>query len=234
VSLIAALVLLTCGCNRDDEPPGQQHAARQFNSKLRLVVWARIDDTPMPVGNTPAEAALEVPACEQWWVEPPAMTADVAAEIKSQNIPGLSLFRKATDGDLAHLKDLTGLRLLHLTETQITDAGLAHIQGLTGLQELVLQGTKVTDAGLARIQSLKALRVLDLYFTKVTDAGLAYIKGLTQLRDLELSGTQVTDAGLPALKGLSELRSLKLRQTDVTLQCMEELQESMPRCRIGR
>lgn len=55
---------------------------------------------------------------------------------------------KITDAGLAHLKNLSHLRVVALENAAVTDAGLMHLQTLTELQELSLKGTKVTEAGL--------------------------------------------------------------------------------------
>ena len=58
-----------------------------------------------------------------------------------------------TDASLVHLRDLTSLQRLNLTETQVTDAGLVHLNGLTGLQTLTLHKTQVTPTGVKDIQA---------------------------------------------------------------------------------
>ena len=60
---------------------------------------------------------------------------------------------KVTDAELEHLKGLTRLEFLVLTNTEVTDAGLTHLEGLTRLQTLYLSGTKVTDDGVAKLQT---------------------------------------------------------------------------------
>ena len=66
----------------------------------------------------------------------------------------LSLWKqtKVTDAGLQHLKALTGLRWLGLSNTQITEAGLEHLKGLTNLQLLAVRDTRVTDAGVKDLQ----------------------------------------------------------------------------------
>ena len=59
---------------------------------------------------------------------------------------------KITDDGLVHLKKLSHLQTLDLTDTQITDAGLEHLKGLTKLEYLKLTRTQVTDAGVADLQ----------------------------------------------------------------------------------
>jgi len=58
-----------------------------------------------------------------------------------------------TDGGLAHLKGLTGMKMLFLGKTKVTDAGLVHLKGMTGLEGLLLQNTKVTDAGVKKLRA---------------------------------------------------------------------------------
>jgi hypothetical protein len=83
-----------------------------------------------------------------------------------------------TDGRLVQMpfQDLSPLRTLDLSHTDVTDAGLTHLERLTQLQWLNLGGTKVTDSG------------------------LQHLKGLTELQRLLLDGTQVTDKGRAKLQ----------------------------------
>jgi len=77
---------------------------------------------------------------------------------------------------------LTQLQTLDLSHSKVTDAGLEHLKGLTRLQTLALsECMKVTDAGLERLKGLTQLQTLVLTRTQVTDAGLEHLKGLTQL-----------------------------------------------------
>jgi Leucine-rich repeat (LRR) protein len=57
------------------------------------------------------------------------------------------------DAGLVHLKGLTELQELHLSDTRVTDARLVHFKGLTKLQMLDLRNTQVTDVGLADLQT---------------------------------------------------------------------------------
>jgi internalin A len=69
-------------------------------------------------------------------------------------VVGVSFFGvKVTNAGLEHLKELTSLRSLVLSDTQVTDAGFVHLKGLTSLESLVLGGTSVTSAGVADLQS---------------------------------------------------------------------------------
>ena len=53
----------------------------------------------------------------------------------------------------------------------VTDAGLVHLKGLTDLQTLDLSETKATDAGLEHLKGLTELRTLDVSKTNVTYEG---------------------------------------------------------------
>ena len=106
-----------------------------------------------------------------------------------------------TDAGLEHLKGLTQLQSLDLTDTKVTDAGLEHLKGLTQLQSLNLMETEVTDAGLVHLKGLPQLQSLDLAQTKVTDAGLVHLEGVDPPPIAGPEGTKVTDAGLSISKG---------------------------------
>jgi hypothetical protein len=140
-----------------------------------------------------------------------AATTPAAVTIQSGQVYELKADTSVRDAELAglaHLRGLTGLQSLDLSECErVTDAGLAHLAGLTGLQSLDLggceQGKRVTDAGLAHLRGLTGLRSLDLRGRRqqVTDAGLAHLRGLTGLQSLQvMMSEQVTHAGLRTLK----------------------------------
>ncbi len=141
---------------------------------------------------------------------------------------------KATDADLARIKDYTQLKKLEIWGRLVTDAGMENLKGLTRLQELDFGGCAgVTDAGLQHVKQLTQLQKLRLGI-QTTDAGLEHVKGLTQLKDLDLSDTKVTDAGLQHLKGSTQLTKLDLRKTNVTYDRVQDLRHALPNCRIDR
>ena len=65
------------------------------------------------------------------------------------NVVAVDLDDRAADLDLVRVGNLTKLRSLQLSRSQVTDAGLEFLQGLTCLKRLTLRVTGVTDAGLA-------------------------------------------------------------------------------------
>ena len=132
-------------------------------------------------------------------------------------------YTAVTDGDLAHLKGLSGTCSIELLDTQITDAGLSNLEGLDNLRVLDLCGTHVTDAGLVHIGGLTNLTQLLLRRTHVTDSGLAHLQRLTNLTELDLAYAQVSDSGLEHLKGMTKLSILRLWRTQVTGAGLEHL-----------
>ncbi len=76
--------------------------------------------------------------------------------------------------DLSPLAALQGddLQYLQLSGTRVNNAGLAHIKGLTGLRVLWLYDTQVSDTGLVHLQGLTGLRVLNLRSTLVSVGGV--------------------------------------------------------------
>lgn len=114
------------------------------------------------------------------------------------------------DGELIHLRDMTGLRVLDLTATPVTDTGLLHLQACTGLETLWLWNTAITDASLPLIANLTNLRQLGLGNTTITDSALVHLRKLRSLRVLQLWGTAVTGPGLVHLHGLRDLEMVSL------------------------
>jgi len=76
--------------------------------------------------------------------------------------------------DLSPLAALQGddLQYLQLSGTRVNNAGLAHLKGLTGLRVLWLYDTQVSDMGLVHLQGLTGLRVLNLRSTLVSVGGV--------------------------------------------------------------
>lgn len=202
----------------DSEKPEQpRYAARTFNSKVAFEVLVGSNDGLRSIGRTPSAAALEIPACMLWEVEPAGPVEDwnlIIREMSQNSVPGLRL--RATDSDLRHLAGLTGLEFLDLTNAQITDASLVHLEAMTRLWGLSLVNTQITGPGMEHLKGLPRLQWLILNRTPFTNAGLYHLKELKGLRQVALSNTQITGDGIEHLKGLSELKTLGLQNTRVT------------------
>jgi hypothetical protein len=73
----------------------------------------------------------------------------------------------ANEESIAALEKLGGEftyhgKVLNLGGSKITDAGLVHLKGLTGLRTLLLTDTRVTDAGVKKFKAaLPKCRILD-------------------------------------------------------------------------
>ena|GEM_PF-1202428 len=118
-----------------------------------------------------------------------------------------------TDAGLEHLKSLTSLQNLNLSNCNLTDAGLEHLKSLTSLQNLDLRGCgNLTGAGLEHLKTLTSLQTLHLSWCReLTDVGLEHLKPLTSLQNLDLSGCDnLTDVGLEHLKTFTSLQTLDL------------------------
>ena len=71
---------------------------------------------------------------------------------KSSREDNLTLPFFVSDAGLAHLEDLTSLRVLRISGRQISDAGLAHLTGLALLKRLVIYETQISGEGVARFK----------------------------------------------------------------------------------
>lgn len=179
-----------------------------------------------------------------WCPEPPLPSVGSGtAQLTPAGTPVLHVHRVGygvTDADMGHLKRLTHLAVLNLSDnpvgdvglaslanlkllkrlyladTHITSAGLRHLAGLANLEGLDLTHCAINDQGLAQLGSLRSLKVLHLDLTRVTDLGLPHLKGLTELRELGLDFTSVTDNGLVCLCRFTSLEKLNLTDTRVT------------------
>jgi hypothetical protein len=126
-------------------------------------------------------------------------------------VTGVILGAKTTDDTLAYLARLPHLETLRLQcALKVTDDGLSHLEGLTGLRRLWFGYTNITDAALVHLQNLTNLQELHIgvYRSQFDDPGLLYLKRLKNLRDLSLNYTKVSD------------------------KAVQDLQESLPHCKI--
>jgi hypothetical protein len=161
---------------------------------------------------------------------------------------------KATDADLARLKEMYEIRDLFIYESPVTDDALKHLAVLNDLEELSLVVTDITDAGLVHLQALQ-LRELTLnrneritgravghlrpirtlkrlrmgLCPRVSDEGISDIQELIGLEELELGQTAITDASIPYLSTLHNLRRVNIGQTNVTKEGAARLRKALPR-----
>jgi hypothetical protein len=141
---------------------------------------------------------------------------------------------EVTDSGLAYLQGLTSLKRLTLRSTGVTNAGLAHLKGLTSLEEIRLQATGCSDAGMAHLSALPHLKVLGLANTRVTAAGLARLKAANRLEQVIIGGSGVTDDDLVHFRELKSLRLLGLGNSPVSDQAVDRLRQALPNLTIRR
>jgi Leucine-rich repeat (LRR) protein len=147
-------------------------------------------------------------------------------ELRSLKLTTLAVMPVVNDDDMVHLREMSSLVHLTLSDTNIGNEGLEHLQHLP-LQYLFLNNTKVSDAGLIHLKRMTSLGVLDLRNTDVSEEGLKHLEGLTFLRTLNLDGTVVKDADLKHFKSLTRLTSLTLGNTPVTAKGKADLQDTL-------
>lgn len=138
----------------------------------------------------------------------------------------------ANDQDIARLLEVTQLRSLLLSRTQVTDAGLVHLKHFKRLEWLYLEGTQVTDAGLAEIAEMTQLKSLIVSDTQITDAGLVHLARLKQLRILSIAWTQIKGTEPGHLKQLTQLKCFWLHHTRMTPARVAELRQALPHCTV--
>ncbi len=115
---------------------------------------------------------------------------------------------KPDDRCMPHIAHLTGLKELHIWETDITDSGMRYITNLKSLEYLVLPN--ISNAGLVYATQLTSLKGLYFKNNSLTNTGLAQLANLKSLEELELGGGQLGDAGLVHLANLPKLSYLLL------------------------
>ncbi len=152
---------------------------------------------------------------------------------------------RLTDGAIASIAKLTGLKHLSLTSyvgterwgfmrfspealRQLTVLGDLEVLTLPGqvapdivlafpkLTSLDMGGPLVDDAVAEKVAGHRALKSLSLSGTRITDEGWKKIATLPELRRLTLRGERITDDGIAHLKTLSKLDHLELRTGSLT------------------
>lgn len=167
-----------------------------------------------------ARGVVRVPAGRPLRLEvhpPGAQDLSPLDRLPADALHSLSLWNaRVRDEELSHLKSLTGLEWLDLTQNPVTDAGLSVLSHLKGLKELRLGGTLAGDETAARLAELPELRTLVVRDTALTDKGLREIARMPRLESLHLGSRRITDVGLAALSRSQSLRTLIIEDTPIT------------------
>jgi hypothetical protein len=81
-----------------------------------------------------------------------------------------------SDDDVRHLKCLTRLEILDISDTHVTDAALEHVQEFQHLKDLYLDDTHVTDVGIQQLKRLEQLEIVFLRTNNVSWAGVGRLQ----------------------------------------------------------
>ncbi len=101
----------------------------------------------------------------------PGPHAETWLEVNEGTVSQTCLFfggSTLTDGQIECFQELSGIRQIDLSRTQITDVGLGVVASLPDVVVLDVHGTRTTDRGLVCLEQLARLESLNLSHTKVT------------------------------------------------------------------
>jgi hypothetical protein len=158
------------------------------------------------------------PRLEHLTIRSKNVTGECLRQIVSPSLGWLDL-RDCPIEDVAVLQLDTTLPIttLELSNTRITDFGLAHVLQLTDLRVLSVERTSIDGHGFKNAVSPRLGKV-NLSYTGLHDATIPHLCQLPSLRILLLNGTTVTNTGLLALAGLPKLglAQVEARDTRIT------------------
>jgi len=143
---------------------------------------------------------------------------------KITSLEVLLLGRGVGDEGLSHLKNLTSLRHLSVSDPAISDKGLSYLADMTKMESLLIAETQISNDGLRHLKQMKKLKTLHLWQTRVTEEGLVHLKDLTNLEQLRL-GFPLTEVGLMHLSGLVLLKHMRLDESSMTPKGLDVLSE---------
>ncbi len=126
--------------------------------------------------------------------------------------------------DLIALEKADELIYLSLSKNKVKD--ISSLQNMSKLQVLALDHNKIKD--ISPVVAMTALERLDISNNQIED--ISPLVELSQLKYLNLSNNGIED--LQALAGLENLEILILSDNPVAKEQLEELEKSLPQCRI--
>lgn len=131
------------------------------------------------------------------------------------------------DAIMAALPNVSGLRILTLSSSNVNDRQLLNLDSMPLLAELRLNDTHQLREGLLCLAPLPQLQQIDLTgCTWLTDDHLQFLVDSPLLTSINLSHTAVTDKGLACLRELPLLRQVMLvgcpRVTEETLEYLAD------------
>jgi len=225
-TIICLFCISTCAAVEEVGPRIVQFPKDRAVGRLKLRDTSSDDDSDRGLLSLPgwvllgqAQGDVSVPAGKDLTFEAYSDVTDFSflADLKPNDLQVLILSHEGiSDGELVHLKGLTGLLGLDLGSTLIKGPGLVHLARLTSLRNLSLFNTQVSDTALEHLSTLTSLMNLSLLKTQIEGPGLAHLKSLTSLVSLDLGSTPITDDSLVHLAEMTWLKELELYDTHIS------------------
>ena len=174
-----------------------------------------------------------------------AVDGHVLSLIASKEAPDIHLFAEFPEledvilntsvlkrEEVAKLSQLSQVKSLGLSRTNVQDDWLPDLFGMTGLENLYLSETQITDEALQHLASFPRLKMVNLNETAITDAGMTILAEHPSLETLYVVLTSFSDAGLMNLKASSSLKQVFVKGTPVTEQGIEEFRQANANCQV--
>lgn len=213
-----------------------QHRQKQALSSLKEQgAIVRTEPIGLPFVDQIFGSEYNQKITEVYWLDAEVTDENLAVLENISTLRKIELTGTNVNGDgLKHLAGQKDLYTLHLGKTPVTDAMMPHLDQLPNLGILSLSETRVTDAGLEQLAASKGLERLFLDGTSVSDAGMEHLTHLSKLKELSLKNVPITDRGLNHLKKLKNLEILKIDNTQVTESGVADFVKTLPKCYVPR
>jgi carboxyl-terminal processing protease len=121
----------------------------------------------------------------------------VPASVKQLTLAGYDF----DDDDLKTVSRWTHLERLDLIHCQdVTGAGIEHLRSLTKLKRLLLSDTKIKSEGVQHLDAFRELEHLEIQHNRLQDDAIEEIQGLPKLSRVVLHGTGISPAAVARLR----------------------------------
>jgi len=145
-------------------------------------------------------ALCELPSLTNVVLKNTSVTDNGIGQLKALNLESVTLPEQISNSTIKVISNVSSLKRLDLSRTNITSDGLEPLAHLEGLQELYLNDTPINDASIVHLARLPSLKILYLTGTKVSDAAVPYFENMRSLEHLELRDTGVTEIGVARIR----------------------------------
>lgn len=145
---------------------------------------------------------------------------------------------QTNDENLKHLSRCRRLEWLYIWDAaEVTDEGVAHLRSLTHLKAIHLSDSQISDKSLEMFAELPRLESLSLQYNRFSDAGVGRLQKLRHLRTLWVCGkserpNDISDASLGFLLDLPNFEELGVQNTKVTKAFSDRLRAKIPKCKV--